>query len=411
MHSSSTRRRVGFGALFSLATALALAACSSGGNVKESSSAGGLDAMEPVTFTVSEPLPPNSVANIANNEFMDYVTKKTNGKVSFEVYDTSTLHPMEQALSAMESGLSDITLYIPGLLASEAPAGAWATGLGGFTTTSPLDMLAGSVAAMSVYREGAMAAELAAHNAVYLGGFSSESYSLLCTSPMETLADAKGVLGRSTGGVYDDEMEAIGMVPNLIDANEVYEGLQRGTVDCQVGPVSTFEKEGLAEVAKYYTPLPFSPNTGAGYIMNKDKYDGLPDEVKRIFQEAAPLLGRVNRETIKSFHAWYTTAPEKYDVTFVTPAEDLSSTLADYRGSQAATLAERAPDSVTDSGAVVDQFQAVYADWVKILTDEFNVPKTDGSQDSALAAYDFVANEFDWDRYRVRWYEYLRDLE
>jgi TRAP-type C4-dicarboxylate transport system substrate-binding protein len=394
---------------------LTVAGCAGGSPQSTGEAGDGTDeiaSMEPITLIVSEPLPPTSSNNLGTNLFMDYVTEHTDGKVTFEVYDTSTLHPMQEAISAMESGLSDITLYIPGLHGSTVPAGAWQTGLAAFTTATPMDMLAGSAAATAAFTTGPVAEELAAHNALYLGAFTSDSYTALCASPLETLADAHGQLGRSSGGTYDAEMEAIGMTPVLVDSNEVYEALQRGTVDCQVGALQTFVNDSLAEVAKYYTPLPFSPNTGAGYIMNKEKFDALPASVQEIFRKAGPLFGvGNNNRVIERFVEWYTTAEDEYDVTFVTPADDLADALADFREEQGATLAERAPESVTDPEAVVELYGSVYDDWVEIVTDEFGVPATDGTAESLLTALDYVVNDLDWDAYRQRMYEYVRDLD
>lgn len=404
-------RKTAAPAAIAFALVLALAGCS-GGPSGETGSGDDIASMEPITLIVSEPLPPDSTNNQGTNQFMKYVTEKTDGKVKFEVYDTSTLHPMQEAISAMESGLSDITLFIPGLHGSTVPAGAWQAGLAAFTTATPMDMLAGSAAAAATFSTGPVAEELAAHNAVYLGAFTSDSYTALCSSPLETLADAKGKLGRSSGGTYDAEMKAIGMDPTLVDSNEVYEALQRGTVDCQIGALQTFVNDSLAEVAKYYTPLPFSPNTGAGYIMNKEKFDALPAAVQEIFREAGPLFGAGNNNrVIERYVEFYTTAAEEFDVTSVTPAEDLTTALADFRAEQGATLADRAPESVKDPQAIIDRYQKVYNDWAKIVTDEFGVPPTDGTSESTLAALNYVANDLDWDAYRQRMYEYMSEME
>jgi TRAP-type transport system periplasmic protein len=397
-------------AAFSISALVAVAGCTVGAG-SESAGTDDLESMEPITLIVSEPLPPASTNNQGTNLFMEYVTEQTDGKVTFEVYDTSTLHPMQEALAAMESGLSDITLYIPGLFPNDVPAGAWATGLAAFTEGTPQEMLAGLPATNAVFTSGPIAEELAARNAVYLGGFTSDSYTPLCTSPLETLADAEGMLARTTGEPYTGEVESLDMVSVLMDANEVYEGLQRGTIDCQVGALQTFINDGLAEIAKSYTPLSFSPNTGPGYIMNKQKYDALPDAVKQIFHEGAALFGIGNDRGLIDLHVeWLTESADEYGLTFVEPSEDLVETLAEYRAAQGATLADQAPDSVGDPQEVIDRFNQVYGDWVQILADEFGLEPNDGSAEASLAAYQFAANEFDWDLYRQRVAEYLAEL-
>jgi TRAP-type transport system periplasmic protein len=371
-----------------------------------------LSDIEPITLVVSEPLPPGMTANQDSELFMDYVTKHTDGKVMFEVYDSGTLHPMQEALSAIESGLSDITLYMPGLFSNEVPSAAWATGLAAFAQGSPQDMLAGIPASWAVFGSGAITDELAAHNATYLGSLNAASYTMACTSSVETLEDAKGKLARTTGGVFVGEAESIGMVNVLMDTNEVFEGLQHGAVDCTVTTGVDLVGQGLGEVAPYNVQLQFSPNAGPGYIMSKEKYDALPADVQEVFRDAGALYGIGNTQGGAEFHRQRVTeAAEENGVAFVDPSPKLAQALAEYRTAQGETLADTAPDSVKDPHAVIDRFTTVYADWVQILELEFGLAPNDGSADAIVAANEYFLAEFDWERYRERIGEYLADLD
>lgn len=397
-------------------TGALLTGCVGGGTPAAGGAAGGsagdqIAAMEPVEFKVSEPFPATYSNNHGTKLFMDYVTEHTDGKVTFDVYDSGTLHTLPEAVKGIESGLSDITLYIPGLAAADIPGGGWAAGLAAFTSGTPLEMLAGSPAAAAVWSSEQIAKEFAEVNAVYIGGFTSDSYSSLCTSPVKTPADARGKLGRSSGGVYNAELESIGMTPTLVDANEVYEALQRGTVNCQIGALQSFTSAGLAEVAKYYSPLPFSPNTGPGYMMSKEKYDALPAAVQDIIHQAGPLIGAGNNKfVVGQYIDFYQNANAKYGVTFVAPADDLVSTLTDFRKQQGEKLVGKAPKSISDPQALVDLYKKVNDDWLKILKDEFGVPEVDGSPESTQAALEYVHTKFDWDLYRERQHKYLSEL-
>jgi TRAP-type transport system periplasmic protein len=390
--------------------ALFLAGCAGSSPASDSPGSGGIEDMEPVTFIVSEPLPPNSSNNQGTNLWMDYVTEHTDGKVTFEVYDSSTLHPMGEALTALESGLSDITLYIPGLFPTDTPVGAWGTLLASHVGPSPTEILAGIPASMAAFGTGPVASELADHNAVLLGSSASDNYTLLCKSPIASLADARGMLTRTTGGSSDGEAESVGLVSVLLDATEVYEGLQRGAIDCQLGSMNSLVREGLWEVAKYYVPLQFGPPTGAGYIMNKEKYDALPDAVKAVFAEAAPLIGIGNsRALVDAYITWYSEAPD-HSVEFVTPEADLVNTLAEYRAEQGALAAEGAPASVSDPQAVIDVFTTTYDDWVDILADEFGIEPSDGTPEELEATFEQLDNDFDWELFRQRVAEYVAGL-
>lgn len=403
-------------AVLSLTALVAVAGCANGSgepsDTTGASDSGAIAEMEPLTLIVSEAGPPTAAMNQGSNAWMEYVTEKTDGKITFEVYDTSTLHTVDEALSAIDSGLSDITLFLPALFQAEVPSAFWATGLGAFTGGTPLEMMAGSPAAAAVYQtnEG-ITEELAAQNAVYLGTFTADHYSLLCTEPVETLDDAKGKLARTAGGVFSAEAEAIGMTSVLMNSNEIYEGLQRGAVNCTVSAMQNYVNEGLAEVAKYYTPLPFSPPVGSGYIMNKEKYDALPDEAKKILADASPYYAiGLNGDALDNFEEWYTSAADEYGTTFVEPSDELLETLADFQASQGEALVDTAPASISDPEAAIALYRNTYDEWVGILADEFGLEAGDGSPEANLEMFRYLNDDFDWEGYRARWAEYVADL-
>ena len=81
-------------------------------------------------------------------------------------------------------------------------------------------------------------------------------------------------------------MQALGGSPTPMAFNEVYGGLQQGTVDGQENPIS------LTTSMKFYEVQKFASLDGHIYnphvlIMNIDFYNNLPEDIQKIFDEAA----------------------------------------------------------------------------------------------------------------------------
>jgi TRAP-type C4-dicarboxylate transport system substrate-binding protein len=69
---------------------------------------------------------------------------------------------------------------------------------------------------------------------------------------------------------------------------DTYEALQKGTVDGTIGPIEVLKGWKQGEVIKYSTDIP-----GIGYttsmfvVMNKKKWQALPDNMKKIFTDVS----------------------------------------------------------------------------------------------------------------------------
>jgi TRAP-type C4-dicarboxylate transport system substrate-binding protein len=67
----------------------------------------------------------------------------------------------------------------------------------------------------------------------------------------------------------------------------VYEALGRGAIDANLRPVFAAMGLKLYEVAKYQFMYPVGLNVGYPIVMNLDKWNSLPKEIKEVFMEVA----------------------------------------------------------------------------------------------------------------------------
>lgn len=113
---------------------------------------------------------------------------------------------------------------------------------------------------------------------------------------IKKVADIKGVKIGSTGGVQDLIIRSWGAVPVQIPMPDVYEALQRGTLDGKLISAASVHAYKLEEVCKY--EIGVDVDGGAlGYVINEKFWQSLPDDIKtamkRTSDEAVERLGKI----------------------------------------------------------------------------------------------------------------------
>jgi TRAP-type mannitol/chloroaromatic compound transport system substrate-binding protein len=106
-----------------------------------------------------------------------------------------------------------------------------------------------------------------------------------------SVEDLKGLKMRIPG-FGGKVLAGIGAVPTNIPAGELYQALERGTIDALewVGP-SLDLRMGFHKVAPFYYTGWHEPSTELMYFFNKNKMDSLPAWAKSILLNAAKLTG------------------------------------------------------------------------------------------------------------------------
>lgn len=111
------------------------------------------------------------------------------------------------------------------------------------------------------------------------------SYGIICTKPVRTLADFKGLRIRSYGIALPAMLEALGAVPVSMADVDGYEALSNGILDCSPGDPPLTVGWKWADVAKYYIDVPMGASWGHILVMNIDRYNALPDDLKKIIDD------------------------------------------------------------------------------------------------------------------------------
>jgi TRAP-type mannitol/chloroaromatic compound transport system substrate-binding protein len=105
--------------------------------------------------------------------------------------------------------------------------------------------------------------------------------------PLNTLEDFKGLKFRTAGDWGEILEKYFGASVIFLPGGEVYEAFQRGVIDAfEYGSPSLNWPMGFHEVAKYGVfPGIHAPSVIAPYIVNKDAWAKLPDDLKPIVEE------------------------------------------------------------------------------------------------------------------------------
>lgn len=106
---------------------------------------------------------------------------------------------------------------------------------------------------------------------------------------IKSVADIKGLKMRLGGGLIGDVMTKMGAVPQSIPGGEIYQSLEKGTIDAAewVGPYDD-QKLGFNKVAPfYYYPGWWEGGPEVDFYINKKALDALTPEYKAIVEAAS----------------------------------------------------------------------------------------------------------------------------
>ncbi len=201
-----------------------------------------------------------------------------------ESYGGSIVKP-KGVLEGVKLGLGDIGIVTTIFHSSKLPSQA----ISAVTPFVAADARAVAKAVDEIAKEyPAMQAEFEKQNQVYLAtGVVLDTYQVFSKAPINSLSDLEGgkVAGAGMNLRYLEGIEgAAGVRGGLTD---FYNMLQTGLVDHAMLWPEAAKTFKIAEVAPYMLKADLGAVNSKTITVNKDYWDGLPDEVKSVLQEVA----------------------------------------------------------------------------------------------------------------------------
>ncbi len=235
---------------------------------------------EVIELTFNNFFPPWHFHSVLADQFCEEIEARTDGWVKITYYPGGGLAPAPETYDAVVEGICDIGMSCLAYTMGRFPACELVDLPHGY----PNGWVATKVA-NDFYKEF-KPAELEDTHPLY---FHAHGPGVIFTTekPVRKLEDMKGLVLRSTGNGAKIA-EALGATGYAASQGEAYELMSKGVIDGSVTPPEVLKGWKQAEVVKYVTLC-----TDVGYttdmfvVMNKDKWNALPDQYKKIFTEVS----------------------------------------------------------------------------------------------------------------------------
>ncbi|MBV1866725.1 MAG: C4-dicarboxylate TRAP transporter substrate-binding protein [Marinosulfonomonas sp.] len=286
---------------------------------------------------------PNASNNTKGVEpFMKAVTERTNGELTFSFYPGGQIFDARATLTGIGDQLADAGFLVPQFFPKE---------LSNIGVMSDLLMMnehevpsAGAFMETMLFECPACDVETKANGIRMLASLAAAPYNIMCRDPIESVADLAGLKFRSTGDALGRVTVAWGGVPVSMSSGEIYEGLQRGQLDCAVAPRAWLISFGLADVVKFIYDIPIGAAVGPGlFTINDEIWEGLPRDHKiAILTELPGLLAGAIMDGYGGDTADAITLAGEKDIAIVQAPAELVALMDTVRLGEAAQVAKKA---------------------------------------------------------------------
>ena len=216
--------------------------------------------------------------------FADTVAEKTNGKYTVSIYANEQLSGGNQAkgVEMVQNGATDVDIHSTIIWSAVDQRLTVVNMPWLFTSYDEVDAVfsgEGGEAIMQIMREAG----------VVPLAYGEAGFRQLTNSKKDvvTPADLPGLKIRVPGiAMYIDLYQTLGADPTAINWGETFTALQQGAVDGQENPLDIIYTNKIHEVQDYLTMWNYSYDVLV-FSVSQKTWDGLTDEEKVIFQEAA----------------------------------------------------------------------------------------------------------------------------
>ena len=350
---------------------------------------------EPVELTVSSIFAPGQTATNLIEDWMEAVTEATEGAVTFDYYESATLHPAPEGLSAMTSGLTDITFAHNGYFPDQLPIANWDDLVVRYRARRvgyPNVNIAGIGSQLLHYTDDsvARAEQREAGFVPLLPMLSGPSVHVLQGVLRPRVAAGRQV--RVPDAIVQDEVEALGMIGVSLRRTSSTRRCSAACSTARSTPSPRFTPQICSPSHRTPAP-PFGPSTGSNWVVSTSTWDELIPEIQQVLMDA-------RYEQMETFAT--TTLDEYRDLVDaaeaagggIIDAAEINPPIAEYWADRP-DLVETAPAGLADPEASIERTNGVAQAWLAFSVDELEVPASTDDILDALAAGAGVVQ--DWD--------------
>ena len=205
------------------------------------------------TYRYSHFLPEPFPLNDAERYFVEEMKKRTNGEIDIQITFGSALGGQKEILDFVSGGVVEM---------ASVPANHYVSQLPAYEVFGMSLLWESPAEVVDVYKETITTIPEAKAGYDALGvtpfmfrGF--DPYVMLCNKPVATIDDMQGLKVRTFGSVLPKVFDELGAIPVNTTSGEIYEAMQRGTVDCAYFSRIAHLIFKIHEVSKYEIDFEF----------------------------------------------------------------------------------------------------------------------------------------------------------
>jgi TRAP-type C4-dicarboxylate transport system substrate-binding protein len=248
----------------------------------------------PIVLRYAGNFPAKHYMTTMMEEWAKLVETRSNNRVKIEVYPAAQLYSDKDLDRALASGAVDLGQAQANVLAGIVPS------------THILDF------AMlwddwdhydRVYHNGGwkiMDDEAREHNMkeVFIMPYGKTVGPMTGKKKVVTHEDMKGLKIRAMGGNMALAVKALGATPVFLSSGEVYQAIQRGTIDGAVSGLTSMNERKWGEVAKYLWELYYCPTTCGHTAANLNSWNKLPPDIQKIMLDTGREIEKKYRKEV-----------------------------------------------------------------------------------------------------------------
>lgn len=323
------------------------------------------------TFTYSSYAGPKHAVNeLALPFWFEDVKELTGGEVEWQLVTGGQLMSGRETVAGVSDGIADAGMVVPSYTPSAIPSIATL-----YTTLvfgDDVVAAGGAVLETLMLDCPACKEDLKRNNVVAFAGYSATPFMLMCTRPVTSMAELRGMKVRASGAGVN-MMQMAGATPVAMDPADGATAMQRGTIDCVLGSVNWLQSYGYQDVAKHVLnfPLGMMGPVITGF-MNRDRWEALSDEHKQAFIDAAPALDA--RGVIDAYYGVdqevLASVAERGVQLHEPTSDDLNELVEKYQvEARETTVREMQGLGLEDPGAIIDAYQRNLEKWRELSSE------------------------------------------
>lgn len=331
-------------------------------------------AQEYIYSTYSGPKHPFVVGAMV--EAVSDMAEASDGAQNWRIAPGGQVLSARGTLEGLKGGLADAGFVIPVYTRSALPSSSLM-----FDYIGPgTDVLAGTGAALETIFKNCPSCleEYAAQGTKLMAATSATHNVLMCGFDGNSVDDIRGRKVRAVGSMAS-LVKGMGGTPVNLPPPEGATAIQRGTVDCVMGPLAWLESYGLKDVTKTIIRAPFGFSKSLGiFVMNEGAFGRMTPEQQAQLQSRMPML--TSRYLFDSYIDEDKRLLEKaadLGITVVDGGEDFDAVVAAYVAEEKAEVVQRA-DAVgltaEQADHIMSSYERLYPVWEERVRNVGNDP-------------------------------------